>query len=84
MQNQDPKHGRTRPAFQVGDQVRIRPTNGLRHFGRGIITEVQGEHALVLPYQRHRHTERIPLNLLRIWKSANAIQQQRMDARREA
>lgn len=66
-----------KPKIAVGDFVRFPAQNGRRHYGRGRVVSIAGDFADVLPFPRHRRTERFPISELRVWKSADSAAKSR-------
>lgn len=43
-------------------------------WARGRVLAIDGQTAIVLPFPRHGHTERISLAMLKPWKAAQALE----------
>lgn len=61
------------PQEHVGCNVRMRPHNGQKHFGRGRLVRIEGQYGVVRPFQRHRKEERVPLSDLHTWAAGNPV-----------
>lgn len=45
--------------------------NCFRHWGHGLLVDIDGEYAIIRPGKRHRGTEKIHLSMVKPWKSMN-------------
>lgn len=59
------------PEQYIGSNIRIRSHGRNQHFGRGRLVGVEGRHAIVQPFQRHRQLERVPLEDVYTWAAGN-------------